>query len=396
MLKILFFALIGIIFYAYLGYGIVLYILLMLKKLFGRKTPPLHIDIKNLPAITFIIPSFNEEEFILPKIENTLQLQYPKDKFYLLFVTDGSNDNTNNLIQQYPFEKDIRYSLEFQPERKGKIAAVERVMPTITSPIVIFTDANTMINETALYNIVRHYSNPKVGAVAGEKRIAHENSATANAAGEGIYWKYESLLKKWDSAFNTVVGAAGELFSIRTELYQPVEKDTLVEDFVMTMRIAQRGYKVVYEPEAFAVEGHSANMEEEMKRKVRIAAGGLQAVYRLSPILNIFKYGWLSFQYISHRVLRWTIAPIALPILFVLNFYLYKTELNPIYKWLMLAQIVFYAFAVIGYFLEQRKLKIKAFFIPYYFCMMNWAVYRGFFRLIKGNQSVVWEKAKRA
>ncbi len=396
MLKILFFALIGIIFYAYLGYGIVLYILLMLKKLFGRKTPPLHIDIKNLPAITFIIPSFNEEEFILPKIENTLQLQYPKDKFYLLFVTDGSNDNTNNLIQQYPFEKDIRYSLEFQPERKGKIAAVERVMPTITSPIVIFTDANTMINETALYNIVRHYSNPKVGAVAGEKRIAHENSATANAAGEGIYWKYESLLKKWDSAFNTVVGAAGELFSIRTELYQPVEKDTLVEDFVMTMRIAQRGYKVVYEPEAFAVEGHSANMEEEMKRKVRIAAGGLQAVYRLSPILNIFKYGWLSFQYISHRVLRWTIAPIALPILFVLNFYLYKTELNPIYKWLMLAQIVFYAFAVIGYFLEQRKLKIKAFFIPYYFCMMNWAVYRGCFRLIKGNQSVVWEKAKRA
>ena len=192
-----------------------------------------------------------------------------------------------------------------------------------------------------------------------------------------------------------MVGAAGELFSIRTDLYEPVPSDTIIEDFFMTLRIAKRGYRVVYEPEAYAVESSSASVGEELKRKIRIAAGGLQAIYRLSPLLNPLRFGLLSFQYISHRVLRWTLAPVALPVIFVLNLILAQSGI-PLYEFLLFAQILFYTLALLGYLLERRKLKFKIFFIPYYFCMMNYAVYRGFIRIIRGSQSVIWERAKRA
>ncbi len=164
----------------------------------------------------------------------------------------------------------------------------------------------------------------------------------------------------------------------------------------MTMEIAAEGYKVVYEPEAYAIEGPSDNITEEFKRKKRIAAGGWQAVYRLKRVLNPFKYGWLSFQYISHRVLRWTLAPFSLPLILLLNIYLSVANNSEFYNYLLFLQILFYSLALIGWVLEQRKLKLKVFFVPFYFCFMNYAVFAGLFNLLKGQQSVVWEKAKRA
>ena len=398
-----FWLLIFIVFYSYIGYGIVLGILVKLKKLFNHSVaPPQYIE----PEVTFLVAAYNEEQWIEDKIRNSLALDYPKDKIQFFFVTDGSNDSTPDRIINF---KNIEgrnpdtfgtegYHIELfhQPERRGKIAAVERVMPFVKTPIVVFTDANTDINPDAIKKIVRHYADEKVGAVAGEKRV--QMSGEASGAGEGIYWKYESVLKKWDAQLYSAVGAAGELFSIRTNLYQPVEKDTLIEDFVMTMRIAERGYKIVYESEAYAVEGHSANVKEELKRKIRISAGGLQAVWRLRSLLNPFKYGVLSFQYISHRVLRWTLAPLSLPLIFILNWQLILRGGNwtNFYTVIFWAQIVFYLSAALGWFFEQFKVKVKAFYVPYYFCMMNYSVYRGFGRLVAGSQSVVWEKAKRA
>ena len=398
-----FWLLIFIVFYSYIGYGIVLGIVVKLKILFNHSVaPPQYIE----PEVTFLVAAYNEEQWIEDKIRNSLALDYPKDKIQFFFVTDGSNDSTPDRIINF---KNIEgrnpdtfgtegYHIELfhQPERRGKIAAVERVMPFVKTPIVVFTDANTDINPDAIKKIVRHYADEKVGAVAGEKRV--QMSGEASGAGEGIYWKYESVLKKWDAQLYSAVGAAGELFSIRTNLYQPVEKDTLIEDFVMTMRIAERGYKIVYESEAYAVEGHSANVKEELKRKIRISAGGLQAVWRLRSLLNPFKYGVLSFQYISHRVLRWTLAPLALPLIFILNWQLILRGGNwtNFYTVIFWAQIVFYLSAALGWFFEQFKVKVKAFYVPYYFCMMNYSVYRGFGRLVAGSQSVVWEKAKRA
>lgn len=170
----------------------------------------------------------------------------------------------------------------------------------------------------------------------------------------------------------------------------------------MTMRIAKQGFRIVYESEAYAVESHSADVKEELKRKIRISAGGLQAVWRLRDLLNPFKYGVLSFQYWSHRVLRWTLSPLALPIIFALNYWLILRGPHnanadfSIYDFLFWAQVIFYASAILGWIFEQMKLKVKAFYVPYYFCMMNYSVYRGLGRLIAGSQSVVWEKSKRA
>ncbi|HAD11447.1 MAG TPA: glycosyl transferase, partial [Saprospirales bacterium] len=347
-----------------------------------------------LPAVTFVVCAFNEEDWILQKIENSLALEYPRHLIRFCFVTDGSDDRTASLVQTYPYPSDVQWQLMHQPERRGKIAAFQRAMTSIQTPVVVSTDANTFVNKEALKHLVRHFNDPKVGAVAGEKRISMAEKEDASSAGEGIYWRYESLLKKWDAALWTVVGAAGELFAIRTECYEPVPSDTLVEDFYMTMRIAQRGWRVAYAPDAWAAERSSASVAEEMKRKVRIAAGGLQAIVRLAALLNPFRYGVLSFQYISHRVLRWTLAPLLLPVLLIINLLL-ALQGSVLYTFLLAGQIIFYLAALAGWILERRKLKVKAFFIPYYFCLMNWAMYAGLIRLLRGKQTVIWEKARR-
>ena len=195
-----------------------------------------------------------------------------------------------------------------------------------------------------------------------------------------------------------MVGAAGELFAIRTELWQEVEKDTLLDDFIISLRVAMGGHTIQYNPEAYAIETASANVKEELKRKIRISAGGIQSVVRLRALLNIFKYGTLSFQYISHRVLRWTLTPLLLLLIIPINLILALNagmNITNIYTLLFYGQIIFYVAALTGWFLENRKIKIKVLFVPYYFFIMNLSVFLGFKRYLKGSQSVKWERAKR-
>lgn len=373
------------VFYSYIGYGIVLYILVNIKRLFIK---PDVLPDNFWPAITLMVAAYNEENYIKKKIDNSLNLDYPKDKIQFLFVTDGSDDNTPEIVKEYP-----QIKLMHKPERQGKIMAVERAMPKVTGDIVIFTDANTQLNNKALKNIVRHFANEKVGVVSGEKRILNRNTDEAAGAGEGFYWKYESKLKKWDDELYSVMGAAGELFAIRTKLFEPIPKDSLIEDFYMSFKIVEKGYKIAYEPEAYALEEPSASVREELKRKVRIAAGGIQSIVRLKELLNPFKYGVITFQYVSHRALRWTLAPLALPIIFISNAFL--LDQGWLYQTIFGAQILFYLSALVGYLLEKKQICLKILFIPYYFCMMNYAVYAGFKRYMKGSQSVLWEKAAR-
>jgi len=240
---------------------------------------------------------------------------------------------------------------------------------------------------------VRNFANEKVGVVSGEKRILNRAADEATGAGEGFYWKYESALKKWDAELYSVMGAAGELFAIRKNLYESIPKDSLIEDFYLSFKILEKGYVIAYEPDAYALEEPSASISEELKRKIRIAAGGIQSIVRLSELLNPFRYGIVTFQYISHRVLRWTLAPLALPLVFLLNIFLISE--GKLYTALFGLQVLFYVTALIGYLLEKRHIRLKVLFLPYYFCMMNYAVYLGFKRYIKGSQSVIWEKSAR-
>lgn len=377
-----------IVFYTFAGYGIVLFFLLKLKQLIvGRKIPVY--DLNDLPTITLIVAAYNEAGIIEEKIRDTLSLHYPADKLHFIFVTDGSTDGTPDLVRPY---NAIR--LLHTAERRGKIIAMHRAMQQVTTRVAVFTDANTYLNRDALINIARHYADPAVGAVSGEKRVRVSKVSDATA-GEGFYWKYESLLKKWDSELYSVVGAAGELFSIRTDLYQPVPPDTIVDDFMISLLIASKGYRIVYEPEAYAMEDSSANTKEELKRKIRIAAGGMQSILRLTSLLNPFKHPVLSFQYISHRVLRWTITPFCMILCLLLNIVIVFHHTELIYQALLAAQLFFYLLAFTGWIFELREIKIKPLFVPFYFCLMNYAVIMGIIRYFSKKQSAAWEKAKR-
>lgn len=383
-----FWILLFVIFYAYLGYGLVLFLLLKIKNLFSKGKNQEQEQFE--PKVTLFVAAYNEAAYIREKVANTLAVDYPKDKLRIVFVTDGSDDGTPDILKEYD-----GISVYHRPPRAGKIGAINRGMGYVISPVVIFSDANAMLNKKVVKEMVKHYRDPAVGCVAGEKRILKKELDKASGAGEGIYWRYESALKKMDAGLNSAIGAAGELFSIRTSLFEPVEKDTILDDFMISMRIAARGYKIVYEPGAYASESASASIGDEMKRKIRICAGGLQSMVRLKPLFNPFKYGLLSFQYISHRVLRWTLVPLFLLLIIPLNYILMQYE-QGIYTFLFYGQSVFYTAAVIGWFLEKKSLRNKLVFVPFYFSMMNIAAFRGFFRYVKGRQSVLWERANRA
>lgn len=375
-----------IVFYTYIGYGILLYLIVHIKETVKKKA--IHPLPASLPDVTLFIAAYNEEDIVRQKMENCRDLSYPSDKLRIVWVTDGSDDHTNERLAAY---EDV--SVFFTPERKGKTEALNRGMQYVSTPYVVFTDANTMLNTEAIKEIVRCFSNPKVGCVAGEKRVDTQ-SAQGATAGEGFYWKYESALKDLDDRLYSAVGAAGELFAIQTRLFEPMPSDTLLDDFILSLRIAAKGYKIAYCKEAYATETTSLNMKEEEKRKIRIAAGGLQSVWRLRGLFNIFRYGMLSFQYISHRVLRWTLTPLMLFLLLPVNLILALSG-NPFYIGTLTLQLLFYVAAYAGYRMEQRNLRNKLLFIPYYFIFMNVNVIRGFFYLNKNKGNGAWSKAKR-
>ena len=387
-MQVLFWVSLFIVEYTYLGYAIVLFFIVSCLRLF-RKKKVLDPNYE-LPTVTVIVAAYNEAYCIEEKISNTLSLAYPENKVRFIFITDGSTDETPKIIATYP-----AVQLMHQPERTGKIVAVHRAMKEVTSEVAVFTDANTLLNKNALLNICRHYQDPTVGAVAGEKRVQIDDSGDATA-GEGFYWKYESKLKAWDSELYSVVGAAGELFSVKTSLYVPVEPDTILDDFMISMLIAEKGYRIIYEPDAYATESASANTKEELKRKIRIAAGGIQSFVRLTSLLNPFKNPVLSFQYLSHRILRWTITPFLMIVSFILNWvFVIYYEGDWLYCTILFFQMLFYSFALLGWIMQSRSIKVKLFFIPYYFCMMNFAVMAGIKRHFFSKQTVLWEKAKR-
>jgi poly-beta-1,6-N-acetyl-D-glucosamine synthase len=372
-------------FYAFLGYGILMVFLVLIKRIFSKKKKP---DTTYEPRVSLIVPCFNEAPILDDKVANCRSLDYPADKFDIVFITDGSTDNSVEVLKKYP---DVR--VLHDDRRGGKTAAENRAMKHIDTEIAIFTDANTVLNTEAVRNIVRHFADPKTGCVSGEKRVLTDEADTATA-GEGIYWKYESFLKRLDSELYSAVGAAGELVAFRTSLYRDMPEDTLLDDFMQSLLIASEGYKIVYDPDAYAMETGSASIKDEWTRKVRISAGGWQSVKRLFWKITPFNHPVLYFQYLSHRVLRWIVTPFLLIIIFFANLFLALSG-NQFYIILFGLQILFYLAALLGWYLENRKTRMKLLFIPYYFCMMNAAVLFGFKRFMSGPQKGAWEKAKR-
>ena len=391
-MKIIFWLCLALVVYTYVGYGAVLYIILKVKNIFFRRetTPILPLDPQLLPDVTLMICAYNEADVIEEKMQNIRALNYPQDKLCVMWVTDGSNDNSNELLQAYPEVK-----LVYSPERKGKAAAMQHGLQENKAEYVIFTDANTMLNADAIREIVRQFMKKNVSCVSGEKRVAARHAGQATAEGEGVYWKYESMLKRWDSELYSAMGAAGELFAVRMSHYLPAPSNALLDDFMMSMLILKDGHRIAYTNEAYATEYGSASTAEESKRKRRIAAGGLQSIWWLRSLMNPFAYPKVAFQYVSHRVLRWSITPLALFALFPLNLLLLFASGSLIYQLLFLLQLFFYLSALTGHILKVSGRRNKLLYIPCYFLFMNLNVFLGIGYLMSHKDSGKWEKARR-
>ena len=378
MTTTLFWLCLAIVVYTYVGYGLILYLLVFIKRLAIKAKPLADITDDCLPEVTLMVCAYNEEDIISEKMSNTHSLDYPADRLHLVWVTDGSTDNTNSILSTYPDVKIV-----FSPERRGKSAALKHGIKEVSTEIVMMTDANTMLNPEAIREIVRLMQDPKVGCVSGEKKVMAKSDSDEAAQGEGLYWKYESTLKRLDSELYSAMGAAGELCVIRRQLMTDIPDDTLLDDFVISMEIVRMGYKIAYTSKAFAMEYGSADFHEESKRKRRIAAGGLQSSWRLRSLMNPLRHPVVAFQFVSHRVLRWTITPVCLFALIPLNTILVLSGEGIIYTIIWILQILFYASALAG-------MKISK-----YFVFMNLNVFRGMAYLLN-NTSGTWEKAKRA
>jgi poly-beta-1,6-N-acetyl-D-glucosamine synthase len=388
--KILFWFSLFIITYSYIGYGILLFFLTRIKLLFVQARVQSDSIGVFEPEVTLIVAAFNEEDCIEEKIRNTLLLDYPRQLIKFIIITDGSTDQTALIAGRYS-----EVQVLHQPQRRGKVAAMNRAMQFVSTPYVISSDANTSLNRDCIRQIVKHYQDPKVGGVAGEKKLISSVQDGAAGVGEGLYWKYESFLKKMDSQLYSVVGAAGELFSFRSDLFGNTREDMIIEDFVQSLEICLKGYVIRYEPGAFATEDSSPSMKEEEKRKIRICAGAFQAMIHLRALFNIFKYPVLSFQFISHRVLRWTICPLCVVFLFLSNAVIVLTKPSQLYILFFAIQVFAYALAFTGWLFAHRNIRVKSLYLPYYFLFMNLSVFMGFARFIRKNQTNLWEKASR-
>ena len=372
----------GLVFYTYLGYPL---LIVLLAKFFPKARK---VDVLSTPTVTWIVPCFNEEAVISSKIENLVALDYPKNKLEVILITDGSTDRTVEYAKSY---KDVK--VLHQDTRAGKAAAENRAMKFANGEIIVFNDANTMVSSNALKHMIKHYADPQVGGVSGAKGIIVDQKDTAASEGEGLYWKYESMIKNADSNFNSLMGAAGELVSFRSELVMDLPEDTILDDFMQSFNVLKQGFIMIYEPKAKAEETSSINVEEELKRKIRIAAGGWQSMSRLLYMLNIFRRPIQAWMYISHRVLRWSITAFTLPLLYLLNAFSLDSS-SAFLITLFIGQSIFYFIALLAHQFRDKSLPGPV-LIMYYFVLMNYAVIAGFLRFIGGKQGGAWERSVR-
>lgn len=358
---------------SYFGYPV---ILTLLAYFFGKPYEQEGIE----PYITLLIPAHNEEDVISEKIENSFSLDYPKDKFEVLLILDGCTDRTKEIAERY-IDRGIK--IVEQKQRRGKMAALNFAIPQAKGEIIVFTDANSMYEKDAVRKLVKNFASDRIGCVCGELKYKSETSV---GEGENLYWKYERFLKIKESKLRSLLVVNGSIYAIRKMLYEPIE-ETLADDFVNPMRIAKKGYGLVYEPEAITFEKASETTKDEFNRKIRIVSQGLKASLAISA--TILSSGPLRiFEYTLHKFIRW-LAPLFLMTILICNLFMLKYFF---YQVTLIGQILFYLFALIGYFLQTRR--IKVFNIPFYFCMVNIASLAGFLKFLSGGIKGTWEKAQ--
>jgi len=393
LIAALFWGSLGGILYTYFGYPVLIY---LLAKILHKPVPYLTYK----PSVTLLIAAYNEESVIEEKIRNSLAIDYPKELFQVVIITDGSADKTPEITKRYT---NAGLKLLHQPERRGKMAAINRALPHASGEIIVFSDANNHYQADTILNLVRPFADPEVGAATGSKSIAKGDGRLG--ASEGLYWKYESFIKKQESRSGSCTSAAGEVLAIRKSLYSPPPNHVINDDFYIAMQVIRKGYRLIYVPAARSSERVSPSARDEISRRTRINAGRFQAIAMAKDILP-FNRPLLVWQILSHKFLR-PLVPFAMigAALFNVMAVLFPPAMNGLlilskpYGLLFLSlQIVFYMLAWLGGKAgdrgEQSKLQ-RFFYIPTFLTNSNFAALMGFFRYLRGGQSHLWERIQR-
>jgi cellulose synthase/poly-beta-1,6-N-acetylglucosamine synthase-like glycosyltransferase len=380
IIAILFWLSLFLIFYAYVGYPLFITLLSLLVNNRVKQT-----DIE--PFVTLLITAFNEEKDIAEKLHNSLALDYPKDKFEILVASDGSTDATDEIVQS--FEKNeagVRVVLHRVEGRVGKTATQNSAVKACKGEIIIFSDAASMYDRNAIRAFVRNYADPKVGAVSGMYTYDVVEGASTGLATK-IFWNLENFIKSRQTKIKTITGCCGCIYSLRKELYTDLPA-TIISDLVEPLMILQKGYRIVFEPEANALEETAGESVDEFRMRIRVIVRGMTGMLYARRLYNPFKYPFVSLQLISHKVMRW-LVPVFCIIAFVTNAALAGSSL--LYLFLFIGQILFYLMAGIGFFLEKKGIHKKIFYLPLYFCIVNIAALISMFKVFKGENIVTWE-----
>jgi cellulose synthase/poly-beta-1,6-N-acetylglucosamine synthase-like glycosyltransferase len=332
-----------------------------------------------LPGVSLIIPAYNEERHLPGKLQNLGVLDYPTDRLQIIFVSDGSTDSTNDILQSA--ESEI-VEVMFLPERGGKSTALNRAVAAARHEIVVFSDAATLFARDAVKKLVRHFVDPRVGVVCGA--LQFQASAESRET-EGVYWGYESMIRLMESRLGVTLSGSGAIYALRRECFVPLAADTLVEDLVVPMNARALGFRVLYEPEARATDFAASTVAGEFTRRVRIATGSFQVLGRLlrAPLDVRTK-----FAFISHKVLRW-IIPFLLIGMLVSSASLWQ---RPLYRALFLGQVLFYAWGALGYALRARVPRVRYMLLGYYLVAMHLAFLVGFVHFLFRHHEAGWRR----
>ncbi len=338
-----------------------------------------------LPYVTMVVAAYNEEKVIEEKLKNILDLDYPNDKMIAIIASDGSNDRTNEIVKRYK-SKSLKL-IEYP--RMGKVNVLNKTVSLASGEIIVFSDANTMYNSQAITELVKYFRNADVGCVCGRLKLVNPKGVQSGE-GEGFYWRYETWIKEKESRFGCVVGANGAIYAIRRDLFEEMPSNVVNDDFHISMKIMEKGYKVIYESDAIGIEEVAPDSKSEFLRHVRDGAGHYREIAYLTKLLNPMK-GVRFFTYVSHRFIRWMV-PFLLPLIFVSNILLIG---SPFYMMMFLLQMVLYSSTVVSFFLQMHTGRLKFFNIPLFFLTTNLALMIGFWRNVVGTQGVTWERTER-
>jgi cellulose synthase/poly-beta-1,6-N-acetylglucosamine synthase-like glycosyltransferase len=382
-LEWLLFACLGTAGYVYVGYPLLLLVLGAVRRREVRKRDA-------TPSMSLIIAAHNEQDGIAQKLENTLSLDYPRDRLETIVASDGSTDGTERIVRQYAARGVRLLSLP----RGGKVAALNRAVAEAGGEIVAFTDANALLETRALRRLARNLSDPEVGGVCGNQRYRLEHSRDAAGEGENLYWTYDKWIKRLESRVGSSIAADGSIYAIRKRLFVPLEEAAQADDFAISVQVVAQGYRLVFEPDAISYEAPSASSEQEFLRRVRIANHNLRGLLYVKDVLNPCRYGLYAVEMLSHKVLRYAV-PFLLPVAYAANAALARRSVPC--RLLFLGQVLFSGCALAGYALRHsRWRRTKIFYAPYYFLLANAAALLGALSLLKGERITAWQPRREA